>query len=138
MATRGTLSAGRLALGAALVVAIAAAIALWNWGRVGEAPPRARTIDPSGTPRTAADATRPAALPAPAAPAAQAPPPTQVTAAPTTPDPFKSFLEAHRGSALPAASQAAPAAPIDPFKAALEAARRGEPVPLVSPFGTKQ
>jgi hypothetical protein len=63
---------------------------------------------------------------------------TASAAAPT--DPFKAFLEAAKNKPPASGAQApTPTQPTtaDPFKAAVEASRRSDPVPLVSPFGGK-
>jgi hypothetical protein len=130
------MSSTRLVIAAGVILSLLAAVfLLWPSSGVDQAPPRARTTEPARSPPQAVHTPPPPALATSEAPAAL---PTPSAPAPATSDPFRAFLEAHRGQALPAASQPAASAPIDPFKAAIEAARREKPVPLVSPFGPKR
>jgi hypothetical protein len=133
MATKRALSPKVAAVAAVAVVLATTGILLWERDSARQASPAAATAARWRTMPAVPAAPRPAAIPssAPPALASIAVPPASSPA----PDPFKAFLEAHRGQAMPAASQPAVPAPIDPFKAAMEAGRRPEPVPLVSPFG---
>jgi hypothetical protein len=124
----------RVALGATALLLAAAGVLLWATSRI----PEPRPVSTSAAPeRTTAPArsTVPAvnALPSPV-PAAQAVAPADIASVPGRPDPFKAFLEAHRGKAV-AAPDAPSSAPLDPFQAALDAGRRPDSAPLVSPFG---
>lgn len=122
--------------GVAAVSLVAAVVLLWPTSGADRTTPDAPAQVPPPSGRTAT-----ALRPQPPAPPASAAPvvlPTQVAPAPAASDPFRAFLEAHRDGAAPAAPQPPLPAPVDPFKAAIDAGRRPEPVPLVSPFGSKQ
>jgi hypothetical protein len=121
--------------GALLLLLLAAGTLLWD-----DVPEPAthepvhvvRAVGQAAAPVTgAASAALRPAPPAAAASAASAP----TAAAPV--DPFKAFLERANGQPPAAAATNAGAPSPDPFRAAIEAQRRADPVPLVSPFGAK-
>ena len=122
----------------ALLSLIGAAVLLWT-GDADEAGPRAAPGGERATeaaPRAELNQ-RPLAAASPLRASAPVMPPS----APPPSDPFAAFLQAAKdkpaASSAPQPAQPAAGAAPDPFKAAVEAGRRVEPVPLVSPFGSK-